>query len=282
MIFNVHKGIVFSYISFISMESDGFTVVENKFNKKCKGKKIVIATIKEDNIPAGKKTTSSKIRNECSNCVPKKILMDCNKNIIRKRILCTNMSTTGDCHYGNNCVYAHSLEEQKIDPIRNKVYNIINSDAKLDDIDLMRDKELYNECLKLTQICPKCEKKICLGGYNCKNGAISREHVICYSDLRFGKCKDRISSNCTKKHLTDRGLVHYELQCMIFNGYQNDKNYINSMLEHIPKPIELTQENLGKFCNLENVDIDSVDSLSDDNLSLSSSDSNKFILTILD
>lgn len=151
----------------------------------------------------------------------------------KKRILCCNYVTTGECPYGSNCVYAHSLQEQNIDPLRRKVYDIINSNALLNDIDLVHDIDLYKTFLQLTRTCYNCEKKICMGGYNCKNGAIDLTHTICYNDLYTGNCKYCIDGKeCPKIHLTKRQLIPKTLQIMIMSGCteKNKSEYIKQLL----------------------------------------------------
>lgn len=119
-----------------------------------------------------------------------------------KRILCKNIS---NCNYGNNCKFAHSLEEQIIIPNRKIAYDIIKHKKDLSDIDLHNNNILYNNLLCLSQVCRDCIKNICSGGYNCKHGNCDSNLVICDSDLKTGVCE----MNCNKIHLTDRGMRPY-------------------------------------------------------------------------
>ncbi|QKF93877.1 zinc finger CCCH-type protein [Fadolivirus algeromassiliense] len=126
-----------------------------------------------------------------------------------KKILCVNIINKIKCNYGNKCMYAHSLNEQKIEPLRHKVYTIIKCADDLSNIDLVSDPKLYETLLQLTRVCMACSKGQCPGGYNCRNGAVSIKSKICYEDLVYGNCK---KNNCTSVHLTDRGLVPYYKQ----------------------------------------------------------------------
>jgi len=132
-----------------------------------------------------------------------------------KKMLCNNILNNKICKYKYNCVYAHSLAEQKIDSIRHKVYTILNNTTNLSNIDLMNDVELFNTFMLLTKVCAGCAKHICPGGYNCRNGAISNKYKICYDDIIFGTCK---RTTCKFMHLTNRGLRPYSLQSSIFNN----------------------------------------------------------------
>jgi hypothetical protein len=106
-------------------------------------------------------------------------------------------------------MYAHSLNEQKIEPIRHKVYTILRNDNDIKGLDLMNDDRLFNTLIELTKVCSYCLKKKCPGGYNCRNGAINMKYKICYDDLIYGNC---MRYNCMSIHLTERGLVPYVVQ----------------------------------------------------------------------
>ena len=134
-----------------------------------------------------------------------------------KKILCYNMLNKKKCNYGNKCMYAHSLAEQKIEPLRHKIYSIIKYNTDLSNIDLSVDHNLYENLLQLTRVCSLCSKGQCPGGYNCRNGAINYKLRICYDDLVYGHCK-RVS--CHSVHLTEKGLKCY-------NKTKNDEIFIN-------------------------------------------------------
>ena len=91
-------------------------------------------------------------------------------NIVKNKILCFNMLNSGTCSYSDKCLYAHSLEEQCIDVSKKTTIEIFKK-KDLKDIDLIKDKELYNNLVILTKLCNECVNNTCPGGYNCKYGA---------------------------------------------------------------------------------------------------------------
>lgn len=128
---------------------------------------------------------------------------DINNN---KKILCNNIIGGKKCNYGSKCLYAHSLDEQNVNPLREQVYKILDKDDDLSGINLIEDGKLYETLCQLTKVCSSCEKQTCSGGKNCRNGAISKNYKICYDDLVYGNCK---YTKCNFVHLTERGLVPY-------------------------------------------------------------------------
>lgn len=125
-----------------------------------------------------------------------------------KKILCHNIIYNKECKYGDKCIYAHSLEEQNVNDTRKKIYDILNSDCCLNNIDLHKDVDLYNNMIELTRYCKNCNVNYCIGGYNCKSGAYNKNYCICINDLNYGNCSN---NNCNYIHLTNRGLVPYYL-----------------------------------------------------------------------
>ena len=175
-----------------------------------------------------------------------------------KRILCYNIINNKLCSYGNKCMYAHSLTDQKIDPIRYKVYSILKNNSRLSEINLISDNKLFRTMLELTRLCTLCMKHICPGGYNCRNGAININYKICYDDLMFGYCK-RI--NCTSLHLTQRELVPYykQKECLNFTNINKQPKKITrskSMMNSI-SGILLTERFLMSNTDKESYDTDS-------------------------
>jgi len=130
-------------------------------------------------------------------------------NTNKKSILCKNMIQTGKCPYGNLCNFAHNLEEQRVNPERKRIYGLIKNNASLHNLNLVNRQIDFKVFANLTQACPDCVEKKCLGGYNCKRGAFSEEYVICYDDFYYGNCK---KMQCSKKHLTLREFVPYYIQ----------------------------------------------------------------------
>ena len=135
-----------------------------------------------------------------------------NKGDNYKKILCKNININGKCIYNNKCLYAHSLDEQNVEPVRLIAYNMIKKSDNLSEIDLSKSKQIYNTLLSLTRICPQCETHTCTGGYNCKHGACNNAYVVCQTDLNKGTC----DGSCGKVHLTKKGLTPYGL-CVMKN-----------------------------------------------------------------
>ncbi len=126
-----------------------------------------------------------------------------------KRILCTNTLNNRKCEYGDKCDFAHSTTEQKLDPIRHKVYTLLTNNNDLSKINLVNDKKLFDTLLILTKVCNGCVMGRCPGGKNCREGAMNYKYRICYDDIMYGQCK---RSKCKYIHLTHRGLVPYVIQ----------------------------------------------------------------------
>lgn len=126
-----------------------------------------------------------------------------------KKILCNNILLGIPCTYGAKCLYAHDVEEQNIEPIRKKAYDIIkNKCENINDIDLtsFEEQELYKNLLVLTKVCEACLNNKCAGGYNCKHGTFTHKYKVCYYDLIYGNCENK---ECKYIHLTNFGLNSY-------------------------------------------------------------------------
>lgn len=129
--------------------------------------------------------------------------------MIKKKMLCINIIKNGSCPYGHRCMYAHCLDEQSVDPLKKKAYDIIkySNEKNMCDhnkIDLSQDDDLARTLLIYTKVCSECKNKRCTGGYNCKFGTISDEYQLCYDDLMYGLCSNM---NCKKKHITRKGIM---------------------------------------------------------------------------
>jgi hypothetical protein len=119
----------------------------------------------------------------------------------------------GNCSYGDVCVYAHSINEQILDPARKKAYDMIIKERKLYDINLLKDEELFKTFKQLCYVCENCVEHKCSGGYNCRNGVFHSKYRICLKDLVDGNCPSRRTIGyCEFIHLTDRGLLSYREQ----------------------------------------------------------------------
>ena len=97
-----------------------------------------------------------------------------------KKILCKNITSIGKCLYTQKCLFAHSLDEQKVDKIRILAYDIIKNKKDLSHLDLTKNEYLYNTLIALSGLCQNCNIKKCTGGYNCKHGACDKKYVICH------------------------------------------------------------------------------------------------------
>jgi hypothetical protein len=122
-----------------------------------------------------------------------------------KKMRCLNIINSGSCTYGNKCLYAHSLEEQKVDGVRKMALDVILKRTDLSDIDITANKKLYAHLKCMSNMCVKCKEDRCTGGYNCKHGACNLGCVVCLEDMNKGTCK----GECGKIHLTNRGLIPY-------------------------------------------------------------------------
>src|SRR5207247_2405339 len=74
--------------------------------------------------------------------------------------------------------------------------------------------------------CTLCNKGLCPGGYNCRNGSINNKSKICYEDLIHGNCK---KNNCLSIHLTNRGLIPYIKQ----KNKDNNKEILENKYKYI-------------------------------------------------
>ena len=153
-----------------------------------------------------------------------------------KRILCNNILSKSFCNYGNKCVFAHCLDEQKVDDVRIRVYDILKGNYDLSDLDLVGDTIFFNNLLCMTKICFKCIEGKCSGGYNCRNGTCYLKYMVCCYDLINGLC----NNNCSSIHLTKRNMKPYIYQKMVeqytqYNSYLNFNDYMkfNSNKLHI-------------------------------------------------
>lgn len=139
----------------------------------------------------------------------------------KKKVLCNNIILKGSCYYGDKCIYAHSIHEQKIEKKREIAYDII---MKNKTYDKKKDPNLFKTLLELTKVCEKCVVGKCPGGLNCKFGVFDRKYQVCENDLRKGVCK---YNNCNYIHLSE-------------NNSQPNKNLQNvslffKRLQHLDK-----------------------------------------------
>lgn len=157
-----------------------------------------------------------------------------------KKILCKNIISNKECMYNKTCLYAHSLDEQKMIPIRKYLYSMIKFGSNLETIDLIKNDNLLKELIILTKVCLSCQRNECAGGYNCRYGAISEKYRVCYDDLYYGQCSRPL---CNSVHLTLRGFVPYMKQVKL-HTQQIQPSYIqlsslnkNTVWNQLPKSI---------------------------------------------
>ena len=178
-----------------------------------------------------------------------------------KKILCYNIISGKKCMYGNKCLYAHHVNEQNVDAVRVKIYNMLKSEDDLSELNLVDDNKLYDSLVIMTKICMACAKGTCIGYYNCRSGCISKEYKVCYDDLVYGNCK---FTKCNYIHLTARGLVPYLKQ------KNKGKNYYGRGNKRVTenKAVENTiDKNLIEYLLMaKNIDNESTDSHDEENV----------------
>lgn len=155
------------------------------------------------------------------------------KKINHKKILCQNIILHGICTYTDRCLYAHTIEEQKIDIKRKKIFDLIDLNTDLSFIDVNKHKDIYKDFLLFTKPCLDCVNNKCNGGNNCKFGSPFIKYIICYDDLNYGVCDN---TNCDRNHLTKRGLkpiynnISTILNQPVINNIKMIKPVINNLL----------------------------------------------------
>lgn len=152
-----------------------------------------------------------------------------------KKLLCYNIVNNCKCAYKNKCMFAHALEEQIKEPIRQYIHNMLYEWDDLSEINLNEEKDLLNELIILTKECKNCMNKKCPGGYNCKFGVCLRENKICYNDLMYGKCYNMLmevkeNENTLYKcihgiHLSEKKLIPYN-QRMLTDLTNIESNFL--------------------------------------------------------
>jgi len=167
-----------------------------------------------------------------------------------KKLLCYKIINSNECSYKNKCMFAHNIEEQKKDEKRELIYNLINKYDNISYINLYEDKELMNDLIIYTKECKSCIVNKCPGGYNCKFGACTKDLVICYNDLCYGKCTNPIKMfNSTESaigggnikihrcingiHLTEKKLLPYNQRItsnINIASFGENINYFNKQM----------------------------------------------------
>ncbi len=154
--------------------------------------------------------------------------MDIENKLNIKKLLCYNIVNNSKCVYKGKCMFAHNLAEQKKEPLREYINDMIYKMDDLSNIDIYQDKVLLDELVIYTKECKNCLNKKCPGGYNCKFGACIKDIKICYNDLMHGKCYNILTDENTNIkrcihgiHLTEKNLISY-YQRVPLDIYSND------------------------------------------------------------
>lgn len=129
-----------------------------------------------------------------------------------KKLLCNNTVNGTKCIYKHKCLFAHTLEEQHKEPMRQYIWEMIFCMDDLSHINIYKNRELFDELIVCTNLCASCAIKKCAGGHNCKFGACLEETRICRDDLTNGRCTNICTNGRCKKgvHLTEKNLIPYE------------------------------------------------------------------------
>jgi hypothetical protein len=149
----------------------------------------------------------------------------------KKTLLCENIIKGNHCDYGKTCKFAHRIEDQILDPTRERTLGILFGNTNLSGINLIKDKQLLEELYILCVLCKDCKYGRCSGGKNCKHGAFNEKFLVCKRDINKGDCP-----GCKRIHLTDRGLVPYGIR--VAESRTKKTRY--------PKPIVITDEYFDK------------------------------------
>lgn len=168
-----------------------------------------------------------------------------NKNNFKK-LLCYNIVNDLKCVYKNKCMFAHKLEEQIKEPMREYINDMIFIMNDLSNVNIKDNKELFNELMIFTKECKNCMNNKCPGGYNCKFGVCIKSLKICYNDLLNGKCimelkEENLNCKNIKRcangiHLTEKNLIPYyqrvscEMNILDFGVFMfNNINYYSKI-----------------------------------------------------
>jgi len=219
--------------------------------------------------------------------------MDKTENI--KKLLCYNIVNFQKCLYKNKCMFAHSLDDQKKDTLRQYIYDIIYLMDDLSNINIYNDKNLLDELIVYTKECKNCINKKCPGGYNCKFGACTKEIKICYNDMMYGKCfnilkeednNDFIIKRCIHGiHLTEKNLIPFYLRVPVdfncgdftslknYNINFNSKNNIISLLLN-NETIHLVKDLLSN----KNNKLDIINNFKNNKLNIINNENNNLII----
>lgn len=124
----------------------------------------------------------------------------------QKRLICFSSINSDDCTYGNNCTYAHSLNEQRIDDERLFIYQIVLDKNLMNFYSPSNPKtdEIYKYLLFITHVCDNCSNNKCTGGYNCRHGICDNSLKICKNDLLTGQCLNKLVNIKIDDNIVDK------------------------------------------------------------------------------
>lgn len=134
------------------------------------------------------------------------------KKVNVKKLLCNNTVNGTKCIYKHKCLFAHTLDEQHKEPLRQYISDMIYCMEDLSDVNIYKNRELFDEIMVCTNLCTNCVIKKCAGGHNCRFGACLEETRICRDDFISGRCLNTVTNGrCVKGvHLTEKNLIPYE------------------------------------------------------------------------
>lgn len=151
-----------------------------------------------------------------------------------KKLLCYNVVNNCKCLYKNKCMFGHTLEEQKKEPMRQYIHDMLYTLDDLSNININNNKLLLDELTILTKECKSCLNKKCPGGYNCRFGTCLKENKICYNDMMYGRCFNILTKTdhdgiilyrCINGvHLTEKKLIPHN-QRILFELNNTEKNF---------------------------------------------------------
>jgi len=166
-----------------------------------------------------------------------------------KKLLCFTIVNGYECKYGDNCLFAHTIEEQTKNPLRQIIFDMIYKIDDLSEINIYKDQILFNELKIYTRECRNCILSKCAGGYNCKFGTCLKKMKICYDNMIYGKCNHQVNNNyCINGiHLTEKNLIPYNIRELgDDNIYDNDK--ITIITYNLKKNMQKCKEYLEQIC----------------------------------
>lgn len=161
-----------------------------------------------------------------------------------KKLLCYTIVNGYECSYNDNCMYAHHIDEQTKEPLRQYIYDMITTMEDLSEINLYENTKLFNELKIYTKECRNCILSKCAGGYNCKYGVCFKKLKICYDNLVYGKCMNIVNNmRCINGiHLTEKNLIPYNLREL-----GDDSIYENDAIKIITFNLGTNIEGFNKF-----------------------------------